>query len=131
MNKDLKNGLFFFFLAIPLILIIYIYINLNSQTEENSFEIFRNETTGSMRPFIRENINITYEKVTNETVLRKGDIVIYKTNKTIYIQHRIVMIFTLFNQTYYVFKGDNNLYPDDELIMRKQFISKLIAIKYY
>lgn len=90
------------------------------------------ETTGSMRPFIVEDVEVIYEEVIDKTVLNLGDVCIYEDSFNILskIQHRIIFIGEINNQTYYIFKGDNNLYPDEGFVTKNSILKKLIGIKY-
>ena len=105
-------------------------ILLNNEIGENPFKnmvLFKNTTTGSMRPFIKENTTVHLELVNNNTELKIGDVAIYKLpEKNVSVMHRILFI----NDNKYIFKGDNNSCPDNKVIERKYIKYKIIGVDY-
>ena len=88
-------------------------------------------TTGSMRPLIVEGVEVEAEVISIFKSLNVGDVAIYRDderNKT--ILHRVVFKYWTDGEWHYVFKGDNNLYPDTKLIPHSWVQKKLISVRY-
>ncbi len=111
--------------ALVVFLFLLILISLSFVTSESSF--YKKKTTGSMRPFIVENTIIEYEKI--DEILKVGDVAVYKKEKK-RIMHRVVFVIEIKNNTFYIFKGDNNLYPDQYLVSHKNITKKVIGVRY-
>ena len=94
------------------------------------YVLFRNVTTGSMYPFIKNNTCIYSRDITNNTKLDIGDVIIYMYPDGRFIQHRIIKKISINNKTYYQLKGDNNEYPDKYLVPREVIIRKITGVKY-
>ncbi len=106
--------------------------NLNVKVtpiDSNITKIYHVETTGSMRPLIVEGAESEFIVVHANDKLHVGDVAIYKWKNKL-VLHRIVFKTELPNGTYYVFKGDNNLYPDQRLVPHSAVKHLLISVRY-
>jgi signal peptidase len=77
----------------------------------------------SMFPFIREG-DICRFVSCERALLKKGDIVLFRTLSGSLVAHRLQQIKLINNNFYYYFKGDTNL-SLDEPISQEQLIGKL------
>ena len=97
------------------------------------YMLFKNDTTGSMYPFIKNETTIYSIKVDENTSLEIGDVIIYvypDGDEQRYIQHRIYKIEYINDEKYYQMKGDANKYPDRYFVPREAIIRKITGVKY-
>ncbi len=102
-----------------------VYINIENATWVSY------SNTNSMDPVLDSTANGIEIPVTQESILKVGDIVSYEAewNETL-VSHRIVDINEDENGVYYTLKGDNNSTQDPDKVRIEQIKYKLVAIIY-
>ena len=95
----------------------------------NITKVYHAKTTGSMRPLIVEHTESEFIQLFPNDELYVGDVCTYRwENKS--ILHRIVFITAIEGETFYVFKGDNNLYPDQRLVPKDLITHRMISVRW-
>ncbi len=81
----------------------------------------------SMYPFIREGDICTFTSC-DPSSLKKGDVVLFKSQRGQLVAHRFIQTETIQRKHYYLFKGDTNLGFDDP-VCEEDIIGKLAVVK--
>jgi len=90
--------------------------------------------SGSMRPTLDKDLYPETRTVNRDLSeverLRLGRIYVYEKPDGVDVVHRLVGIYTIGNETIYVFKGDTNKLAD-EAVERSQVLEEVTGIKLY
>lgn len=96
--------------------------------EEATYSYFAD--TKSMDPLIDSNTIGIEVKPSSEDEIEIGDIIAYESEKGITIIHRVIKINEDSEGNYYITKGDNNLFADNEKIRFDQIEGILVGVLY-
>lgn len=83
-----------------------------------------NVLTGSMRPVLEPGDMIIVKAVVPEEV-RVGDIATYRIDRSKFVTHRVIEVFSSNGEKYFRTKGDANNVADDNLVSRDQLVGKM------
>ena len=104
--------------AIPLAVMLFIFVNF-AQNDFNLNSMYFDGVrptlivTDSMEPVIMTNAIIMVEDV-EPSVIEPGDIIRYNSSRGFSIVHRVIAIDM--REGYFITKGDNSRFPDNELV---------------
>ena len=128
-------------LTLIIIIAIYFFYKNITELEIADYEIdcprpnithisFYESPTESMYPTINLTSIANASEVNKDTILIKGDIIFFAVPKKLgcYYVHRINKIYFYNGLTYYQTKGDNNRFPDKNLILRDMIYYKITDI---
>ena len=99
-------------------------------SKDYDFVYFNESPTDSMYPTINKTSIAYFEKVTDKTELKKGDIINFKVPKRLGCTwvHRIIKIKEDNKGIYYITKGDNNWMFDIQKTRREDDLFKITKI---
>jgi signal peptidase I len=115
----------------------YVYDSVSMRTDDVAERFVFDEHggvygSGSMQPCLSPDAELYYEKGEKIFPVSVGDVVVYTDAEQISVVHRVVKRFVvsedMVGKTWLVVQGDNNLYPDSDLVLESAVQKKVVGV---